>query len=116
MVRPPSGVFDRVTRVILLEIGMHIPDPVHRHLDGSIDLDRYRAEINALRRSALQDAPKLAAALKIVAVIGVALAAAAMAPARQDAEACHACKPSSYSQSHGASSTWHRVGIEPSLY
>jgi hypothetical protein len=100
-----------------LEIEMHIPDPVHRHFDGSVDLDRYRAEINALRRSALQDAPKLAAALKIVAVIGVALAAAAMAPSRQNAEACHICKPSaSYSASHGASATWHRATIEPSLY
>jgi hypothetical protein len=95
---------------------MHIPDPVHRHFDGSVDLDRYRAEINALRRSALQDAPKLAAALKIVAVIGVALAAAAMAPSRQNAEACHICKPSaSYGASHGIS-TWHRATIEPSLY
>jgi hypothetical protein len=96
---------------------MHIPDPVHRHFDGSVDLDRYRAEINALRRSALQDAPKLVAALKIVVVIGVALAAAAMAPSRQNAEACHVCKPSaSYSQSHGNSATWHGAGIEPSLY
>jgi hypothetical protein len=100
-----------------LEIEMHIPDPVHRRFDGSVDLDRYRAEINASRRSALQDAPKLAAALKIVAVIGVALAAAAMAPGRQDAEACHVCKPSaSYGQSHGTSATWHGAGIEPSLY
>jgi hypothetical protein len=100
-----------------LEIEMHVPDPVHRHFDGSIDLDRYRAEINTLRRSASQDTPKLAAALKIVAVVAVALAAAAMAPSRQDAEACHVCKPStSYSQSHGTSSTWHGAGIEPSLY
>jgi hypothetical protein len=99
-----------------LEIEMHIPDPVHRHLDGSIDLDRYRAEINALRRSALQDAPKLAAALKIVAVIAVALAAVAMAPSRQNAEACHICKPqASHGASHGVS-TWHRATIEPSLY
>ena len=96
---------------------MHIPDPAHRHFDGSVDLDRYRAEVNALRRSALQDAPKLVAALKIVVVIGVALAAAAMAPSRQNAEACHVCKPSaSYSQSHGTSLRWHGAGIEPSLY
>jgi hypothetical protein len=95
---------------------MHIPDPVHRHLDGSIDLDRYRGEINALRRAALQDGPRLCAALKIIAVLGVALAAAAMTPSRDDSKACHVCQPSSYSQSHGASSTWHRAGIEPSLY
>jgi hypothetical protein len=95
---------------------MHFPDPVHRHFDGPADLDRYRAEINALRRSAMQDAPKLAAALKIVAVVFVMLAAAAMAPSRQDADACHVCKPSaSYNQPHGIS-VWHRGGIEPSLY
>lgn len=95
---------------------MHIPDPLHRHFDGSIDLDRYRTEINALRRSAMQDGPRLGAALKIVTVAGVMLAAAAMAPARQDVEACHVCTPSaSYGQSHGIS-VWHRFGIEPSLY
>ncbi|MBX9823847.1 MAG: hypothetical protein K2Y27_02515 [Xanthobacteraceae bacterium] len=97
---------------------MHIPDPVHRHFDGSVDLDRYRAEINALRRSAMQDGPKLGAALKVMTVVGVMLAAAAMAPSRQDAEACHICKPSaSYSTSHGGGiPVRHGVGIEPSLY
>jgi len=95
---------------------MHIPDPVHRHFDGSVDLDRYRAEINALRRSAIQDGPRLGAALKVIVVVGVMLAAAAMAPSRQNAEACHVCKPSaSYGQSHGIS-VWHRANIEPSLY
>jgi len=94
---------------------MHIPDPVHRHFDGSIDFDRYRAEANALRRSATQDAFRLGAGLKIVAIVGVMLAAAAMAPSRQDAEACHVCKPASYSQSHGAP-VWPRASIEPSLY
>ena len=95
---------------------MHIPDPVHRHFDGSIDFERYRAEINAMRRAAMQDGPRLARALKIVVVAGVMVAAAAMAPARQDPEACHICKPSaSYGQSHGVS-VWHRANIEPSLY
>ena len=95
---------------------MHIPDPVHRHFDGSIDFDRYRAEINALRRSATQDGPKLGAALKVIAVVGVMLLAAAMAPSRQDAEACHICKPASYGQSHGTP-VWHRSAtFEPSLY
>jgi hypothetical protein len=95
---------------------MYIPDPVHRHFDGSIDFDRYRAEINALRRTAMQDGPRLGAALKIVAVVGVMLAAVAMAPAVQDAEACHICKPSaSHSQPYGMS-VWHRANIEPSLY
>jgi hypothetical protein len=95
---------------------MHIPDPVHRHFDGSIDFDRYRAEINAMRRSALQDGPRLGAALKIVVVVGVMLAAAAMAPARHDPEACHICKPSAaYGQPHGIS-VWHRANSEPSLY
>ena len=95
---------------------MHIPDPVHRHFDGSIDFDRYRAEANALRRAALQDATRIGAGLKIVAVVGVMLLAVAMAPSRQDAEACHVCKPASYSQSPGVS-VWHRSAtIEPSLY
>ncbi len=94
---------------------MHIPDPVHRHVDGSIDLDRYRAQANALRRTAMQDASRLGGALKIVAIVGVMLAAAAMAPSRQDAAACHVCKPASYSQSHGAP-VWPRGTIEPSLY
>ena len=92
---------------------MHLPDPARRRFDGSVDFDRYRAEVNALRRAALQDAPKLAAALKIVAVLGVALAAAAMAPSHQNAEACHVCKPQ---VSHGNSSAWRGAGIEPSLY
>ncbi|MBX9842999.1 MAG: hypothetical protein K2Z80_14450 [Xanthobacteraceae bacterium] len=97
---------------------MHIPDPVHRHFDGSVDFDRYRAEINALRRSAMQDGPKLGAALKVMTVVGVMLAAAAMAPSRQDAEACHVCKPSaSHGTSHGGGlSVWRGLGIEPSLY
>ena len=96
---------------------MHIPDPFHRHFDGSIDFDRYRAEANALRRAAMQDVPQLCAGLKIVIVVGVMLAAAAMAPSRQDAEACHICKPASYGQSHGGgAAVWHRQGLEPSLY
>jgi hypothetical protein len=95
---------------------MHISDPAHRHFDGSIDFERYRTEANALRRSAMQDGPKLGAALKIVVIAGVMLAAVAMAPARQDAEACHVCKPSvSYGQSH-SNPVWHRGGLEPSLY
>jgi hypothetical protein len=94
---------------------MHIPDPVHRHFDGSIDFDRYRAEATALRRAAMQDGTRIGAGLKIAAVVGVMLLAAAMAPSRQDAEACHVCKPAAYGQSHGAP-VWHRWGIEPSLY
>ena len=95
---------------------MYFPDPVHRRFDGSSDFDRYRAEINALRRSAMQDGPRLGAALKIVAVVGMMLAAVAMAPARQDAEACRVCTPqASYGPSYGVS-TWHRATIEPSLY
>ena len=94
---------------------MHIPDPVHRHFDGSIDFDRYRAESHALRQAAMQDATRLGAGLKIAVVVGVMLIAAAMAPSRQDAEACHVCKPASYGQSHGTP-VWHRATIEPSLY
>jgi hypothetical protein len=94
---------------------MHIPDPVHRHFDGSNDFDRYRTEAYALRHAAMQDATRLRAGLKIAAVVGVMLIAVAMAPARQDAEACHVCKPASYSQSHGAPA-WPRATIEPSLY
>lgn len=95
---------------------MHIPDPFHRHFDGSIDLDRYRAEANALRRAAMRDGRKLGAALKIAAVVGVMLAAAAMAPSRQDAEACHVCQPQVSTGAWHGFSTWHRAGIEPSLY
>jgi hypothetical protein len=95
---------------------MHIPDPVHRHFDGSIDFDRYRAEATALRRAAMQDATRIGAGLKIAALVGVMLLAAAMAPSRQDAEACHICKPASYGQSHGTP-VWHRSAtFEPSLY
>jgi len=95
---------------------MHIPDPVHRHFDGSIDFDRYRAEATALRLAAMQDATRIGAGLKIAAVVGVMLLAAAMAPSRQDAEACHICKPASYGQSHGTP-VWHRSAtFEPSLY
>jgi hypothetical protein len=100
---------------MILEVQMHIPDPVHRHFDDSIDFDRYRAQANALRRSAVQDAFRLGAGLKIIAIVGVMLAAAAMAPSRQDAAACHVCKPAAYDKSHGAP-VWHRGSIEPSLY
>jgi hypothetical protein len=88
---------------------------IHRHFDGSIDFDRYRAQASALRRSAMQDASRLGAGLKIVAIVGVMLIAVAMAPSRQDAEACHVCKPAAYGQSHGAPA-WPRSSIEPSLY
>ncbi len=64
----------------------------HRHPDGSIDFDRYRAESNALRRQAQQDGSKLSAALKVVAAIAVTLAAIAVAPAaKHTGHACQGC-------------------------
>ena len=39
-------------------------EPIRRQPDGSIDFDRYRADIHVLRHQTMQDASKLGAAMK----------------------------------------------------
>jgi hypothetical protein len=56
-----------------------------------IDFDRYRSDAYRLRRQALQDASKLSAAFKFVVIVVLLLGAVAVAPSKQDANACHNC-------------------------
>jgi hypothetical protein len=65
-------------------------DPIRRRSDGSIDFDRYRADIHAARHQAMQDASKLSAAMKFAAAIAVMLVAIAVAPSSHDAS-CETC-------------------------
>jgi hypothetical protein len=59
------------------------PRPVRRRFGGANDFHRNRTEASALRRTAEQDAPRLAPGLSIVAIAGVTFAAAAMTAARR---------------------------------
>ena len=96
-------------------------EPIRRHPDGSIDFDRYRADIHALRHHAMQDASKLGAALKLAAAIAVMVVAIAVAPSRQaDDAACHICTGSdrtaaSLSLTNGLSKR-HDTAVVPQLY
>ena len=67
-------------------------EPIRRYPDGSIDFDRYRADIHAVRHLAMQDASKLGAAMKVVAAIAVMLVAIAVSPSPMAGDAsCHVC-------------------------
>ncbi|WP_157100614.1 hypothetical protein [Rhodoplanes sp. Z2-YC6860] len=67
-------------------------DPIRRRFDGSIDFDRYRADIHAARHQAMQDASKLGAAMKVAAAIAVMLVAIALAPPSESPDAsCQTC-------------------------
>jgi hypothetical protein len=67
-------------------------EPIRRRPDGSIDFDRYRADIHALRHQAIEDASKLGAAMKLAAAIAVMLIAIAVAPSSQGGDAsCAVC-------------------------
>jgi len=76
-----------------METKMTTPlDPIRRRPDGSIDFDRYRADIHALRHQAQDDASKLGAALKLAAAIAVMLIAIAIAPSSEGGDAsCAVC-------------------------
>jgi hypothetical protein len=47
---------------------------VHRHSDGSIDFDHYRARATALRGAALRDAAALRSTFKFVMILMVTIA------------------------------------------
>ena len=67
-------------------------EPIRRLPDGSIDFDRYRADIHAVRHQAMQQASHLGAALKLAAAIAVMLVAIAIAPSSQSDDAlCRSC-------------------------
>ncbi len=67
-------------------------EPIRRRPDGSIDFDRYRADIHAARHQAMEEASKLGAAMKLAAAIAVMLVAIAIAPSSEGGDAlCGAC-------------------------
>jgi hypothetical protein len=76
-----------------METKMTAPlDPIRRRSDGSIDFDRYRADIHAARHQAMQDASKLGAAMKFAAAVAVMLVAIAVAPSSESPDAsCQTC-------------------------
>ena len=81
-------------------------EPIRRYPDGSIDFDRYRADIHALRHQAIQDASKLGAAMKLAAAIAVMLVAIAVSPSPQAGDAwCHVCAGSSHTAASGRRTT-----------
>ncbi len=96
-------------------------EPIRRRADGSIDFDRYRADIHAVRRQAMQDASKLGAAMKLAAAIAVMLIAIAVAPSPQSDDAsCRTCaNPSRTAKSlslTGNLSARHDAAAKPQLY
>ena len=75
-----------------METKMTTPlEPIRRHPDGSIDFDRYRADIHAVRHQAMQDASKLGAAMTFAAVIAMMLIAIAVAPSKSPDASCQTC-------------------------
>jgi hypothetical protein len=76
-----------------METKMTTPlDPIRRRPDGSIDFDRYRADIHAARHQAMQDASKLGAAMTFVAVIAMMLVVIAVAPSSESPDtSCQTC-------------------------
>ena len=93
-------------------------EPIRRHPDGSIDFDRYRADIHALRHQAMRDASKLGAALKLAAAIAAMLVAIAVAPSPQTGDAsCHVCTDSGRTTASLSSLPGRRDGVtRPQLY
>jgi hypothetical protein len=72
-------------------------EPIRRRPDGSIDFDRYRADVHTLRHHALQNASKHGAVLKLAAAVTVLLVAIAVAPSPQAGDAsCHVCTDSDH--------------------
>ena len=74
-------------------------DPFLRNSDGMIDFDRYRSEAYAIRRQAMQDTSRLRAGFKLVVIILLLLGAVAVAPSKQDANACQSCAGATADQS-----------------
>jgi hypothetical protein len=75
----------------------HPLDPIRRHPDGSIEFDRYRADIHMLRHHAMQDASKLGAGLKVIAAVVVMVIAIAVSPSPQAGDAtCRICAGSGH--------------------
>jgi hypothetical protein len=67
---------------------------VHRHSDGSIDFDHYRARATALRGAALRDAAALRSTFKFVMILMVTIAGVVLvanSPAPVVAAACLHC-------------------------
>jgi hypothetical protein len=100
-----------------MEMTMTNPlEPIRRQPDGSVDFDRYRADIRALRHQAMQDASKLGAAMKFAAAIVVMLVAIAVSPSPQASDvSCKICGGSG----HNAASVGPTRGLPvvvPQLY
>ena len=96
-------------------------EPIRRHPDGSLDFDRYRADIHMLRHQAIQDASKLGAAMKFAAAIAVMLVAIAVSPSPRAGDAsCHICVGSGHTTaSVGPTRSLparHDTAVVPQLY
>ena len=96
-------------------------EPIRRHPDGSIDFDRYRGDIHALRHQAMQEASKLGAAMKLAAAIAVMLIAIAVAPSPKAGDAsCRGCTGPSHTAAKlrltSSLSQRHDATVMPQLY
>ena len=105
-----------------METNMTDPlEPIRRHPDGSIDFDRYRGDIHALRHQAMQEASKLGAAMKLAAAIAVMLIAIAVAPSPKAGDAsCRGCTGPSHTAAKlrltSGPSERHDASVVPQLY
>jgi hypothetical protein len=100
-----------------MELKMTNPlEPIRRQPDGSIDFDRYRADIHALRHQAMQDASKLGAAMKFAAAIVVLLVAIVVSPSPQAGDtSCQICGGSGHTAASVGSTRGLPV-VVPQLY
>jgi hypothetical protein len=101
-----------------METKMTTPlDPIRRRPDGSIDFDRYRADIHALRHPAQEDASTLGAAMKFAAAIAVMLIAIAVAPSSESGDAsCAVCTTSGRAATSHSLTMRRDVVAMPQLY
>jgi hypothetical protein len=92
-------------------------DPIRRRPDGSIDFDRYRADIHALRHQTMEDASKLGAAMKLAAAIAVMLVAIAIAPSSKDGDAsCAVCTTPNRTAASHSLTAGRDTTVMPQLY
>src|SRR5262249_10809012 len=109
---PAHGCFSQTFGPEGKETKMTSPlDPIRRRPDGSIDFDRYRADIHAARHLAMQDASKLGAAMKLIAAFAVMLIAIALGPSSESNDAsCQNCTKA------GRITASQDAGVMPRLY
>lgn len=96
-------------------------EPIRRQPDGSLDFDRYRADIHALRHQAMEDASKLGAAMKLAAAVAVMLIAIVVSPSPRAGDAsCPICVGSGHVTVSAGSARGlparHDTAVVPHLY